>query len=237
MNKIIYRENERGGADYGWLKAKHYFSFGQWYNPSKTRFGLLRVLNDDYVAPSGGFPTHPHDNMEIVTIPLTGALEHKDSMGSSSIIKAGEVQIMSAGTGVTHSEFNPSNTEPVTLFQIWVFPREKNLNPSYDQKNFEESGRVGKLQLIVSPDGEDDSLMMQQDCWFWLGNFNAGEIINYAVKKNGNGVFVLIAEGKAEIKSELLNRRDAIGVSDINELHLKIIDNTSLLIIEVPMGL
>jgi quercetin 2,3-dioxygenase len=235
INKTIYRANERGKADYGWLKANHYFSFGEWYNPSKTRFGLLRVLNDDYVAPSAGFPTHPHDNMEIVTIPLTGALEHKDSMGSSSVIEAGEVQIMSAGTGVTHSEFNPSKTEPVTLFQIWLFPREKDLTPSYDQKKFEESYRNGKFQLIVSPDGEDGSMVIHQDSWFWLGDFSKGNKTEYHLKKEGNGVFILVSEGKVAIDYELLERRDAIGISEVDKVEIEILENSKLLIIEVPM--
>jgi quercetin 2,3-dioxygenase len=235
INKTLYRANERGKADYGWLKANHYFSFGEWYNPAKIRFGLLRVLNDDFVAPSAGFPTHPHDNMEIVTIPLTGALEHKDSMGSSSVIKAGEVQIMSAGTGVTHSEYNPSDKEPVTLFQIWIFPREKDLSPGYDQTLFERSGREEKLQLIVSPDGDDNSLVIQQDSWFWLGEFSSGRKIDYQMKKKGNGLFLLVIEGKAALENELLEKRDAIGISEVERVEIEFLESPSVLIIEVPV--
>ncbi len=211
MNKIIHKADSRGYADHGWLQSFHSFSFANYHNPEKVRFGLLRVLNDDIVAPGMGFGTHPHDNMEIVTIPLKGELAHQDSTGNKEVIKAGEVQIMSAGSGLTHSEFNNSKKEFVNLFQIWVFPKEKNITPRYDQKIFDPEERKNKFQIVVSPDEKDGALWINQDAYFTLGNFDEGNSVKYEIKKNGNGVYIMITEGSAEIDGEVLSRRDAIG--------------------------
>jgi len=236
MNKIIHKADSRGYADHGWLQSFHSFSFANYHNPEKVRFGLLRVLNDDIVAPGMGFGTHPHDNMEIVTIPLKGELAHQDSTGNKEVIKAGEVQIMSAGSGLTHSEFNNSKKEFVNLFQIWVFPKEKNITPRYDQKIFNPEERKNKFQIVVSPDEKDGALWINQDAYFTLGNFDEGNLLKYEIKKNGNGVYVMITEGSAEIDGEVLSRRDAIGLSDLSSVEIKILAKSELLIIEVPMS-
>ena len=236
MNKIIHKADSRGYADHGWLQSFHSFSFANYHNPEKVRFGLLRVLNDDIVAPGMGFGTHPHDNMEIVTIPLKGELAHQDSTGNKEVIKAGEVQIMSAGSGLTHSEFNNSKKEFVNLFQIWVFPKEKNITPRYDQKIFNPEERKNKFQIVVSPDEKDGALWINQDAYFTLGNFDEGNSLKYEIKKNGNGVYVMITEGSAEIDGEVLSRRDAIGLSDLSSVEIKILAKSELLIIEVPMS-
>lgn len=236
MNKIIHKADSRGYADHGWLQSFHSFSFANYHNPEKVRFGLLRVLNDDIVAPGMGFGTHPHDNMEIVTIPLKGELAHQDSTGNKEVIKAGEVQIMSAGSGLTHSEFNNSKKEFVNLFQIWVFPKEKNITPRYDQKIFDPEGRKNKFQIVVSPDEKDGALWINQDAFFTLGNFDEGNSVKYEIKKNGNGVYIMITEGSAEIDGEILSRRDAIGLSDLSSVEIKLLSKSELLLIEVPMS-
>lgn len=236
MNKIIHKADSRGYADHGWLQSFHSFSFANYHNPEKVRFGLLRVLNDDIVAPGMGFGTHPHDNMEIVTIPLKGELAHQDSTGNKEVIKAGEIQIMSAGSGLTHSEFNNSKKEFVNLFQIWVFPKEKNITPRYDQKIFDPEERTNKFQTVVSPDEKDGALWINQDAYFTLGNFDEGNSVKYEIKKKGNGVYIMITEGSAEIDGEVLSRRDAIGLSDLSSVEIKILAKSELLIIEVPMS-
>lgn len=235
MNKIIHKADSRGYADHGWLQSFHSFSFANYHNPEKVRFGLLRVLNDDIVAPGMGFGTHPHDNMEIVTIPLKGELAHQDSTGNKEVIKAGEIQIMSAGSGLTHSEFNNSKKEFVNLFQIWVFPKEKNITPRYDQKIFDSEERKNKFQTVVSPDEKNGSLWINQDAFFTLGNFDEGNSVKYEIKKNGNGVYIMITEGSAEIDGEVLSRRDAIGLSDLSSVEIKLLAKSELLLIEVPM--
>ena len=235
MNKIIHKADSRGYADHGWLQSFHSFSFANYHNPEKVRFGLLRVLNDDIVAPGMGFGTHPHDNMEIVTIPLKGELAHQDSTGNKEVIKAGEIQIMSAGSGLTHSEFNNSKKEFVNLFQIWVFPKEKNITPRYDQKIFDPEERTNKFQTVVSPDEKDGALWINQDAYFTLGNFDEGNSVKYEIKKNGNGVYIMITEGSAEIDGEVLSRRDAIGLSDLSSVEIKLLAKSELLLIEVPM--
>lgn len=232
---ILHKAADRGGADHGWLKAKHYFSFGNYHHPEKVHFGLLRVLNDDYIAGGGSFPTHPHDNMEIVTIPFTGALKHKDSTGGEGVIKSGDVQIMSAGTGVQHSEANESKTDPVTLFQVWVFPKERNIKPRYDQKNFGEEGRLNNWQVIVSPN-ETDALWINQDARFALTKLDAGKTIEYKNAFAGNGVYLVVISGRVEINNEVLDKRDAAGVSGSESFTIRALDNAELLAIEVPMN-
>lgn len=235
MQTILYKANERGSADYGWLKPNYYFSFGQFHDPAKIHFGLLRVVNDDFIAGGGEFPTHPHDNMEIVTIPLTGALQHKDSTGGNGIIKAGDVQIMSAGTGVQHSEANASAHEPVSLFQIWVFPKEKNIAPRYAQRTFNISERQDRWQVVVSPIDTDDALWINQDARFALTNLNASASLPYHTAFKGNGVFLIVLNGKAKINNTLLEKRDALGISETDTFTIEAVENTELLAIEVPM--
>lgn len=236
MKKIIHKADSRGYADHDWLQSFHSFSFANYHNPEKVRFGLLRVLNDDIVAPGMGFGTHPHDNMEIVTIPLKGELAHQDSTGNKEVIKAGEVQIMSAGSGLTHSEFNNSKKEFVNLFQIWVFPKEKNITPRYDQKIFDPEERKNKFQIVVSPDEKDGALWINQDAFFTLGNFDEGNSVKYEIRNKGNGVYIMITEGSAEIDGEVLSRRDAIGLSDLSSVEIKLLAKSELLLIEVPMS-
>jgi len=235
MHTIIYKASERGTADYGWLKPNYYFSFSNYHNPSKVHFGALRVLNDDFIMGGGAFPTHPHDNMEIVTIPLTGALQHKDNTGGEGIIKAGDIQIMSAGSGIQHAELNASETEPVTLFQIWLFPKEKNIKPRYDQRNFDILNRQNKWQFVVSPKKEDDALWINQQARFAMTNLSAGKSIEYNNGFEGNGVFLVVINGSIEIEENVLNKRDAIGIKDVNKFIIKASADSELLAIEVPM--
>lgn len=235
MKTILYKAADRGTADYGWLKPNYYFSFAQYYDPSKIHFGLLRVLNDDFIDGGGGFPTHPHDNMEIVTIPFAGALKHKDSTGGEGVIKAGDVQIMSAGTGVQHSEANASATEPVTLFQIWVFPKEKNITPRYDQQTFDITERINKWQIVVSPTEEDNALWINQNARFSLTKLEAGKEINYSNAFKRNGVFLVIISGSVKLNEEQLNKRDAVGISETENFTITANEDAELLAIEIPM--
>ncbi len=235
MKYKLYPASERGHADFGWLNAHHSFSFGQWYDPEKIHFGALRVLNDDIVKGGGGFPTHPHDNMEIVTIPLTGALAHKDSTGGNGIIKAGDIQVMSAGTGVRHSEFNASENDEVNLLQIWVFPKKKNIAPRYDQKTFDLNDRKNKWQVVVSPDEKDNGMWINQDARFALTRIDAGGLLTYNIKFPANAVYFFIIEGAVEIEGNKLERRDAIGISDSNDIAVKAAENAEILAIEIPM--
>jgi redox-sensitive bicupin YhaK (pirin superfamily) len=232
----LYKASDRGKGDYGWLKPNYYFSFGQYHNPKNIHFGTLRVLNDDFIAGGGAFPTHPHDNMEIVTIPFTGALKHKDSTGGQGIIKAGDIQIMSAGTGVQHSEANDSATEPVTLFQIWVFPKERNIKPRYDQKTFNVRERINKWQFVVSPNEMDNALWINQDARFALTNLKSGEVLNYTNGFKDNGVFLVVINGKVKINDIVLGKRDALGISDTDSFTVAAGEDSELLAIEIPMN-
>jgi len=236
MKTIIQKANERGSANYGWLKPNYYFSFSNYHDPEKVHFGLLRVLNDDFIAGGGAFPTHPHDNMEIVTIPFTGALKHKDSTGGEGVIKAGDVQIMSAGSGVQHSEANESATDPVTLFQVWVFPKKRNIDPRYDQRSFNVEERKNKWQFVVSPREEDNGLWINQDARFSLTNIEKDNELNYTNAFDGNGVYLVVINGSVEINGNRLGKRDAIGISDTNLFSVKALEDSELLAIEVPMN-
>ncbi len=235
MKTILFNASDRGSADYGWLKPNYYFSFAEYRNNEKVRFGLLRVLNDDFIAGGGKFPTHPHDNMEIVTIPFTGALQHKDSTGGQGTIQAGDVQIMSAGTGVQHSEANASATDPVTLFQVWVFPKERNIKPRYDQRNYAADERINKWQVIVSPNEADKALWINQDARFAMANLDAGKELTYSNAFNGNGVFLVVIKGSVKINDQQLNKRDALGISDTDSFTITASEDSELLAIEVPM--
>ncbi|HEY4800323.1 MAG TPA: pirin family protein [Bacteroidia bacterium] len=236
MKKILFPASERGHADHGWLNAYHSFSFANWFDENKIHFGLLRVLNDDTIAHGAGFGMHPHDNMEIVTIPLQGILEHKDSMGNIGQIRPGEIQAMSAGTGVFHSEYNGSKTEATKLFQIWVFPKQKNIQPRYDQRKFDVSERKNKFQTIVSPIKSEHTMWINQDAYFSLGNFEKGKTADYSIQHPKNGTYVMVIEGEIEIAGEKLSRRDAIGIWETDKISFKINSDAELLVIDVPMN-
>ena len=235
MKKIIHKASDRGFQDHGWLKAAYSFSFGRYHDSAKVNFGLLRVLNDDIVAPGMGFGTHGHDNMEIVTIPLKGSLAHRDSLGSEGLITANEVQIMSAGSGIEHSEFNASAVEEVNLLQLWVFPKLRNIEPRYDQKQFNDADFNNKFQSVVSPDQVDGAMWINQNAIFSLGNFSAGNLATYKLKFEGNGAYVFLIEGKTVLDGEIMDRRDAIGVYDTGELEIKFLEDSKVLIVDVPM--
>ena len=236
MKTIVQKAAERGTADYGWLKPNFYFSFGQYYNPEKVHFGMLRVLNDDFIAGGGKFQTHPHDNMEIVTIPFSGALEHRDSTGGAGLIKAGDIQIMSAGTGVEHSEANASATEPVTLFQVWVFPKVKNISPRYDQRSFDITDRINQWQVVVSPREEDGALWINQDARFSLTKLSAGNSLSYTNAFKGNGVYLVVMNGSVKMNDISLGRRDAIGISETDSFSITASEDAELLAVEIPMN-
>lgn len=235
MKTVFHSADTRGHADHGWLNAHHSFSFAQWYNPERVHFGALRVLNDDIVAPKMGFGKHPHDNMEIITIPMEGILRHQDSMGNSSEILPGEVQVMSAGTGIQHSEFNVDAQNALKLFQIWVFPREKGVKPRYDQKSFSSEGRHNQWQQIVSPNPDDEGTWIHQDAWFHLADLDAGKNLDYSVRKPGNGMYIFIIDGEATAAGQPLGRRDAIGVTDTDSVTIAATTNAKVLLMEVPM--
>ena len=236
MKTLLFKAADRGTADYGWLKPNYYFSFAQYHDNAKVHFGLLRVLNDDFIGGGGAFGTHPHDNMEIVTIPFTGALKHKDSTGGEGVIQAGDIQIMSAGSGVQHSEANASATDPVTLFQVWVFPKERNIKPRYDQKTFDIAERTDKWQTIVSPVDADNALWINQDARFSLTNLHAGKEITYTNGFKNNGVFLVVINGSVEVNGQQLNKRDALGISETESFTVKAAEDAELLAIEIPMN-
>ncbi len=235
MRSIFHSSKSRGHANHGWLDAHHSFSFASWQDPERIHFGALRVLNDDIVAGGGGFGMHPHDNMEIVTIPLSGDLEHRDSMGNIGVIRQGDVQAMSAGRGVHHSEYNKNADKAVSLLQIWVFPKVQNIEPRYDQKTFLPEGRHNKLQLLVAPGGQNGSMDINQDAWFSLGRFEAGESFFYGIKKPGNGVYAFLISGEATVGGQELSPRDAVGISESDGFEVKIGDAAEILLIDVPM--
>lgn len=237
MNIIHHAASSRGGADHGWLKARHSFSFGGWHDPARVHFGVLRVLNDDLVAPGMGFGKHPHDNMEIITIPLTGALKHQDSTGGSGVIKPGEVQAMSAGTGVFHSEINANRDEAVTLFQIWIIPKRQNVEPRYDQRTFSEEDRVGKWQTLISPmDAQDEGIKIYQDAWISRATIADGGVLEYALHDPKNGIYLMLVDGAVTVADKTLWRRDALGISDTDRISITATDPSDVLVIEVPMN-
>lgn len=237
MKTVFHSEASRGHANHGWLNAKHSFSFASWQNPERINFGALRVLNDDIVAPSMGFGKHPHDNMEIITIPLRGALKHQDSIGNSSLIQAGEVQVMSAGTGVQHSEVNANKEEEINLFQIWIFPNKQNVTPRYDQIKYNQNELRNNLLQVVSPNPDDAGTWIHQRAWIHLAQMDTGTKIEYQLKENGNGVYILNIDGIFEIASQTLEKRDAIGVWETESIIITANKSGRLLLIEVPMTL
>jgi redox-sensitive bicupin YhaK (pirin superfamily) len=234
MKTVFHAANSRGHADHGWLNAKHSFSFASWHNPERIHFGMLRVLNDDIVAGGMGFGKHPHDNMEIITIPLAGSIQHEDSMGFSEVIHAGEVQVLSAGTGIYHSEYNPSPDQELNLFQIWIFPKQKQVEPRYAQRKYELN--EGTFTELVGPEESGISTWIHQDAWLSMGAFKAGSSQEYQLKKQGNGIYLMLVEGQIKIGDQLLTQRDAIGISQTNQIQIEIEANAKILVIEVPMN-
>ena len=236
MKKIFHSASSRGAANHGWLQAKHSFSFANYYNSERVQFGALRVLNDDIISPGMGFGTHPHDNMEIITIPLQGTLEHKDSMDNIGIIEAGEIQVMSAGRGIYHSEYNKNKDQSVSLLQIWVFPNKKNVTPRYDQKNIKDLKKSNLFYPIVTPNQNGPAMWIHQDAWFHLGEFDKETKIKHKINKKGNGVYIFLIEGNVEIDGKLLGKRDALGVWDTESFDLYANQNSRILLIEVPLN-
>lgn len=234
-NTVLHKADTRGHADHGWLNAYHSFSFASWYNPDRIQFGMLRVLNDDTVAAGMGFGKHPHDNMEIITIPLEGDLAHDDSMGNVETIKSGDIQVMSAGTGIQHSEFNPNQDRQTKLLQIWVFPKVRNVEPRYQQITLNPEDRKNKLQQILSPNPEDDGVWIHQDAWFHLGKFDKDMALDYNIKKEGNGVYAFVIKGDVAINGTKLETRDGLGIWDTKTLDIQVIEGAELLLMEIPM--
>ncbi len=234
-NRILHKAETRGNANHGWLQSRHTFSFANYHNPERMHFGALRVLNDDTVEAGKGFGTHPHDNMEIISIPLEGDLEHKDSMGNVAVIKHGDVQVMSAGTGIFHSEYNKNNDRRVKFLQIWIFPNKKNVTPRYDQITLNIDDRHNKLQQVLSPNKDDAGVWIHQNAWFHLGNFDKGVTADYHIKAKGNGVYAFILKGDVTINGQPLNARDGFGIWDIETLSIKADMDAEILLMEVPM--
>lgn len=238
MKKVVHPSSTRGNANYGWLEANYSFSFANYYDPNRLQFGLLRVLNDDIIAPAMGFGRHPHQNMEIVTIPQSGAVKHKDSMGNEGIVAAGDIQVMSAGSGVEHSEVNASANEPLKLFQIWVFPEEQNVAPRYDQKKIATLLTPNKISPVVKPKNEaqENELWIHQQAYFNLGEFTEDSSTHYILNQQGHGIYLMVIEGQVTVEDEILQNRDAIGIWDTDKISISAKKGTRLLLIEVPMN-
>ncbi|MEO8761032.1 MAG: pirin family protein [Bacteroidia bacterium] len=232
---IIHKAETRGHASHGWLNAHHTFSFASYHDDERVHFGELRVLNDDIIAGGMGFGTHPHDNMEIITIPLSGDLEHKDSMGNSSVIKTGDVQVMSAGTGIQHSEKNHNKDKEVKLLQIWVFPNKQNVTPRYGQISFNPAERKNKWQQIISPNESDAGLWIHQNAWFYLTDLDAGKELTHKLNLTTNGVYIFVMEGDLTVNSNPLEKRDGIGITGAETITLKANSNAEVLLMELPM--
>jgi len=235
MKTILHKSETRGHANHGWLDTHHTFSFANYYNPERVNFGALRVLNDDWIASGEGFGKHPHDNMEIITIPLIGAVEHKDSMGNHGEIAAGEIQVMSAGTGIFHSEFNRNQNQELQLLQIWVIPNKRNVTPRYDQISLAGIAKQNELFQILSPDPNDQGVWIHQNAWFHLGDLSEGWEGEYELKDKNNGVYFFVIEGDVTISGQKLNKRDGLGVSETSSVEISSDSLSKLLIMEVPM--
>lgn len=236
-NIVLHKADTRGNANHGWLQSYHTFSFANYFNPERVNFGVLRVLNDDTVAAGMGFGTHPHDNMEIISIPLEGDLEHQDSMGNKTVIKKGDIQVMSAGTGVKHSEYNKNSDKEVKFLQIWVFPNKKNVSPRYDQIALNEEERHNKLQQILSPNPDDAGVWIHQDAWFHMGKFDQNTEAQYRIKKEGNGLYVFVLKGSLTVNEQELNTRDGFGIWDIDSVNIKAATDAEFLLMDVPMNM
>lgn len=235
MQKTIHRSESRGLTATGWLVSRHTFSFGDYYDPQRMNFGLLRVVNQDLVLQGKGFDAHHHDNMEIVSIPYKGSLRHKDSTGNEMVIQTGDIQIMSAGTGVDHSEFNDSDEDTVEFLQIWIYPKKMNISPRYEQKSFDVKAHKNNFLAIVAPEKNGESLWINQDAWFLLGFFEGDKAINYTLHKDTHGVYIFVLEGNIQVAGEKLKRGDGIGISEIPSINIQPEANTKILLIEVPM--
>jgi redox-sensitive bicupin YhaK (pirin superfamily) len=237
-NYILHRANTRGYANHGWLESYHSFSFAGYQNLDRMNFGVLRVLNDDTVSQGMGFGKHPHDNMEIISIPLEGDLEHQDSMGNATVIKQGDIQVMSAGTGIFHSEYNKNKDQQVKFLQIWIYPNQKNVTPRYDQISLSVKDRHNKLQQILSPNQEDQGVWIYQDAWFYMGKFDLGFEANYSIKKSGNGVYAFVLKGSFIVGGIVLDERDGLGISTVDSFDItaNAVDS-EILLMEVPMRL
>lgn len=235
MKSVLHKAATRGHANHGWLDTHHTFSFANYYNPERMHFGVLRVLNDDSVAAGRGFGTHPHDNMEIISIPLEGDLQHKDSMGNVAVIKQGDVQVMSAGTGVYHSEYNKNADAPVRFLQIWMFPNTRNVQPRYDQITIPDQTVRNEWIQILSPSAEDAGVWVHQNAWFHIGNLDAGASLDYALKATGNGVYAFVIEGSVHIGDQALERRDGFGVWDTDRFTVTADTDARILLMDVPM--
>lgn len=236
MKTIIHKSETRGHANHGWLNTHHTFSFANYYNPERVHFGALRVLNDDWIAGGEGFGKHPHDNMEIITIPLKGAVEHQDSMGNKGIINAGEIQVMSAGTGIFHSEYNPNKDKELELLQIWIFPNKRNVTPRYDQQSLVDLEKVNEFYQILSPSPADQGVWIHQQAWFNLGDLSAGWEGSYKLNNPESGVYVFVIEGEATVAGKELSRRDGMGVSETQEIQISVKSDSKILLMEVPMN-
>jgi len=235
METVFHKANTRGHANHGWLDTYHTFSFGHYYDPERMHFGALRVLNDDSVEAGKGFGTHPHDNMEIVSIPLEGDLEHKDSMGNKAVIREGEIQVMSAGTGVFHSEYNLNQDQQVKFLQIWIFPNKKDMEPRYDQLSIRDLEQENKFSQILSPRKQDQGVWIHQDAWFHIGNFEAGKSATYSLNREDNGVYIFLLEGELEVEGQLMEKRDGMGIQGANEITFTSCKASRALLMEVPM--
>ena len=236
MKTKLFLSDSRGYADHGWLKSSHSFSFASYYNPDQMNFGALRVLNDDWVAPSMGFGSHGHRDMEIISIPLSGDLKHRDNMGNETIIRSGDIQVMSAGSGVEHSEMNASESEPVAFLQIWIFPKVKNVTPRYDQLTLKVEDSTNRWQQILSPNKEDEGVWIHQDAFMYLNHLDSHSSTTYTLKSAANGVYLFVIEGEVTVEGEPLRRRDAIGITEADKFTLSAQTNAKLLAIEVPMA-
>jgi len=235
-NMVLHKAATRGGADHGWLKARHTFSFANYYNPERVQFGVLRVLNDDIIAGGMGFGTHPHDNMEIITIPIVGELAHKDSMGNAEVIREGEIQVMSAGTGIQHSEFNNFKDKTINTLQIWVFPNKRNVKPRYDQHKMDVAKMQNTWLQVLSPNAEDEGVWIHQDAWFHIGEFEKAHKTSYTIKSQRNGLYVFVISGKVNVNGVDLEERDGLGVWDTEKFNFTVLNNkTRILLMDVPM--
>lgn len=234
-NFVLHKAITRGFADHGWLQANHTFSFARYYDPERMNFGVLRVMNDDIIGAGMGFGTHPHDNMEIITIPLSGDLAHKDSMGNEAVIKHGDIQVMSAGTGILHSEFNPNANQDANTLQIWMFPNKQNVTPRYDQLSLNLQDRKNKLQQILSPNPNDEGVWVHQDAWFHMGNFEEGQNFDYQSKRVGNGLYVFVIKGNVMVENQLLESRDGFGIWDYQNVKITAKSDSEILLMDVPM--
>mgnify|MGYP000341631796 CR=1 FL=1 len=236
MRAVIHKAETRGHANHGWLDSYHTFSFANYYDPDRVHFGMLRVLNDDQVAPGMGFGTHPHNDMEIISIPLEGDLEHKDSMGNTTVIKEGNVQVMSAGTGVRHSEYNKNSDLPVKFLQIWVIPNKKGVNPRYDQITLDKEKLKNNLIQVLSPNPEDEGVWIHQNAWFHMGELENNFSLSYSLKDpKNNGVYVFILEGEIAVQDQILKKRDGLGIWDVERIEVKALKDSKILLMEVPM--